>query len=179
MHLDLPVIRPYVDDDLQQVLGLDTSYQFEEVYRITRDGDSFVVATERLPAPSRKEYDLREEVPAAEWDEAHVAVHQGEVVGFTAAHFAAWNRRQGIQHLYVSPDWRRHGIGRALVEVVTEQAIRNHASDLWLETSNFNVPAVQAYRRMGFQLCGLDLAFYNGTPERGEVGLLLNRDLKG
>lgn len=177
VHRDQPFIRSYDDDDLPQVLRLDTSFRFDEVYRITRDGDSFVVATERLLAPSRKEYDLREEVPAAEWDEAHVAVHQGEVVGFTATHFAAWNRRQGIQHLYVSPDWRRRGIGRALVEVVNERAILNHASHLWLETSNFNAPAVQAYRSMGFQLCGLDLAFYKGTHEHEEVGLLMSRDL--
>lgn len=102
---------------------------------------------------------MREEVPAAEWDEAHVAVHQGEVVGFIATHFVAWNRRQGIQHLYVSPDWRRHGIGRALLEVVKERALLNHASHLWLETSNFNVPAVQAYRRMGFQFDGVTSAW--------------------
>ena len=173
-----PLIRPYADDDLSQVLRLDTSFEFDEVYRIVREGDSFVVAPERLPAPSLKAYDLWEEVPAAEWDEAHVAVHEDEVVGFTATHFAAWNRRQGIQHLYVSPEWRRYGIGRALVEVVNERAVLNHASHLWLETSNFNVPAVRAYRSMGFQLCGLDLAFYEGTPEHGEVGLLMSRGLE-
>ena len=178
MHRDQPLIRPYADDDLPQVLRLDTSFRVDEVYRITREGDSFLVTTERLPAPSRKEYDLREEVPAAEWDEAHVAVHEGEVVGFTATHLATWNRRQGIQHMYVSPDWRRHGIGRALVEVVTERAVLNHASHLWLETSNFNVPAVRAYRRMGFELCGLDLAFYKGTPGHGEIGLLMSMDLE-
>ncbi len=178
MHRDLPLIRPYADDDLAQVLRLDTSFRLDEVYRITRDGDSFVVANERLRVLSQKEYDLREEVPAAEWDEAHVAVHQGEVVGFTATRFEAWNRRQGIQHLYVSPVWRRHGIGRALVEAVQERALLNHASHLWLETSNFNVPAVQAYRRMGFELCGLDLAFYKGTPEHEEVGLLMSRDVE-
>ena len=163
---------------MPQVLRLDTSFQVDEVYRITRDGDSFVIDTERLRTPSVKEYDLREEVPAAEWDEAHVVVHQGEVVGFTATHFEAWNRRQGIQHLYVSPEWRRHGVGRELVEVVNERAIVNNAGHLWLEARNVNVPAVAAYRRMGFQVCGLDLALYKGTPEHGEVGLLMSSDLE-
>jgi ribosomal protein S18 acetylase RimI-like enzyme len=173
-----PIIRPYVDDDLRQVLALDTSFPVDEVYCIARDGDSFVVASERLSVPSKKAYDLGQEVPAAEWDEAHVAVHQGELVGFTATHFAAWHRRQGIQHLYVSPGWRRRGVGRALVDTVRATAIKNGASHLWLETSNVNAEAVNAYKRMGFTLCGLDLSFYKGTPEHGEVGLLMSQDLE-
>ncbi len=124
-------------------------------------------------------YDLREEIPAAGWDEAHVAVDQGRVVGFTATQFAAWHRRQGIQHLYVSPDWRLRGVGQALVATVKVIAIRNRASHLWLETSNVNVLAVRAFRRMGFELCGLDLTFYKGTPEHDEVGMLMSQDLVG
>lgn len=175
---DQLTIRPYVDADLQQVLGLDTSFRVDEAYRITRDGDSFVVATEPAARPWLKVYDLREELPAAGWDEAHVAVEQERVVGFTATHFAAWHRRQGIQHLYVSPDWRGRGVGTALVGTVRARAIKNGASHLWLQTSNVNGPAVQAFRRMGFELCGLDLTFYKGTPEQGEVGLLMSLDLE-
>jgi ribosomal protein S18 acetylase RimI-like enzyme len=177
MHPGQAIIRPYTESDLQQVLSLDSSFWADEVYRITRDGDSFLIAVERAATPRKKVYDLREEVPAAGWDEAHVAVDQDKVVGFTATHFAAWHRRQGIQHLYVSPDWRRRGVGRALVDTVKATGIKNGASHLWLETSNVNAAAVKAYKRMGFTLCGLDLDFYKGTPEHGEVGLLMSQDL--
>jgi hypothetical protein len=40
-----------------------------------------------------------------------------------------------------------------------------------------NVPAVRAYRRLGFALCGLDTTFYRGTPAAGEVALFFTRDL--
>jgi hypothetical protein len=62
--------------------------------------------------------------------------------------------------------------------VVTKRAVLNRASHLWLEASNRNVPAVRAYRRMEFELSGLDLAFYKGTPEHEEVGLLMSRDVQ-
>jgi ribosomal protein S18 acetylase RimI-like enzyme len=45
----------------------------------------------------------------------------------------------------------------------------------WLETSNVNLPAVRAYERLGFRLCGLDTSLYEGTPAEGEVALFLCR----
>jgi ribosomal protein S18 acetylase RimI-like enzyme len=177
MHGDLPRVRPYTGIDLAQVLELDTSFEFDEFLRVDRDGDSFVLVTERLTTPGRKAYHLGEEVPSAEWDEAFVADIEGQVVGFAATQFAAWNRRQGIQHLYVAPPWRRQGVARALLERITERAIMNQASDVWLEVSNVNVPAIRAYRMLGFELTGLDAAFYDGTPDRGEVALLMSRQI--
>lgn len=174
----LPLIRPYSVSDLEQVLQLDTSFSSEEFFRIDREGDSFVVAESHVSDPVPKSYHS-EEVASAEWDAAYVAVAAGSIVGFTATHFAAWHRRQGIQHLYVSPRWRRRGVGRALVATVKAIAIKNAASHLWLETSNVNGAAVNAYKRMGFELCGLDLDFYKGTPEHGEVGLLMSHNLLG
>lgn len=173
----LPLIRPYSVSDLDQVLQLDTSFSSQEIFRIDREGDSFLIHESHVSDPEPKSYHLEEEIPAAEWDAAYVAVAAGSIVGFSATHFAAWHRRQGIQHLYVSPDWRQQGVGRALVDTVRAIAIKNGASHLWLETSNVNGAAVNAYKRMGFELCGLDLAFYKGTPEHGEVGLLMSHNL--
>ena len=51
------------------------------------------------------------------------------------------------------------------------------ADHLWIETSNLNVPAVAAYQQWGFELCGLDTAFYRATPARGEVAIFLSFSL--
>ncbi|MEO8328669.1 MAG: GNAT family N-acetyltransferase [Candidatus Nanopelagicales bacterium] len=177
MSQDLPSIRPYLANDMEQVLRLETSFTTNEVYRVKRDGDSFLIAPERVSESRLKVFDLREELIAADWDEAYVAVRPDGVVGFTATKFVAWHRRQGLQHLYVSPDWRRRGVGAALLSAVKARAVQNGASHVWLETTNVNVPGVLAYRRMGFELCGLDVSFYRGTPEDGEVGLLMSLDL--
>jgi hypothetical protein len=52
------------------------------------------------------------------------------------------------------------------------------ADHLWVETSNFNLPAIDAYRRWGFALCGLDTALYRGTPAHAEVAVFLSHPLR-
>ncbi|MGC8488463.1 MAG: hypothetical protein ACP5QO_09645 [Clostridia bacterium] len=48
---------------------------------------------------------------------------------------------------------------------------------MWLEVSNLNVPAINAYEALGFTVVGLDTSLYRGTRARGEVALFMARDL--
>lgn len=82
-----------------------------------------------------------------------------------------------IHHLYVAPEVRRHGTGRALLEHALDRGRARGAPVAWLETSNLNHPGIQAYRRFGFDVCGLDTSLYVGTPAEGEFALFLWRPL--
>lgn len=101
-----------------------------------------------------------------------VALDGGEVCGFAAVGYAAWNRRLTIEDIEVSPGHRGRGIGRALMEHAAEFARERGAEHLWLEVSTVNAPAVHAYRRMGFGFCGLDTTLYGGTPSMRRAGAL-------
>jgi ribosomal protein S18 acetylase RimI-like enzyme len=51
---------------------------------------------------------------------------------------------------------------------------------VWLETSTLAYPAIQFYRRRGFELCGLDTSLYDSAdPSAGETALYFARSLSG
>jgi [ribosomal protein S18]-alanine N-acetyltransferase len=62
----------------------------------------------------------------------------------------------------VSPHARRNGIGRALVNALTDDARQSGRAKLFLEVRQGN-PAMAFYRQMGFQPIGLRSGYYKGT----------------
>jgi GNAT superfamily N-acetyltransferase len=55
-----------------------------------------------------------------------------------------------IRDFYVRPDVRRQGIGRALLDRVTEDARQSGAHRLSLQTETANVRAIELYAKNGF-----------------------------
>jgi ribosomal protein S18 acetylase RimI-like enzyme len=66
--------------------------------------------------------------------------------------------------LYIAPEHRGHGVGRALIDAAVTEVQKRNARCLWLETQNINYAAIQFYKRVGFQWCGLDTSLYD--PQR-------------
>ncbi|MEU4259188.1 GNAT family N-acetyltransferase [Streptomyces fradiae] len=99
----------------------------------------------------------------------------GVLAGYAAVSYSAWNRRLVVEDIEVVPAHRGRGVGRGLMERAAAYARECGAALLWLEVSNVNAPAVRAYRRMGFTLCGLDTTLYDGTASRGEFALYMSR----
>ena len=87
------------------------------IYQLIRDLAGYEKA---LPEVTGTEQDLRQALladsPAVF---VHVAEHDGEVVGFALwfLNFSTWAGQHGIylEDLYVRPDMRRFGLGRALL----------------------------------------------------------------
>jgi hypothetical protein len=46
-----------------------------------------------------------------------------------------------------------------------------------VETSNYNVPGIACYRKLGFDVCGFDLSLCHGTPRGGEFAVYLWKPL--
>jgi ribosomal protein S18 acetylase RimI-like enzyme len=136
-----------------------------------------VLHERRLAFPLTKRLPLDDlSAPDRAWSHAFVDDDDG-LTGFAAAGFTPWNKRLTLWHLYIRPDRRRSGIGRALVDRVDSLGRELGARHLWLETSNANPPALRAYRAMGFELTGVDLTLYDATPAEGEVALFMSRRL--
>lgn len=138
----------------------------------TKMGVEFTPLGERVT----KTYPL-DDLEAAEhpWDRAWVVVKNGTIRAFAAVSYQAWNRRLTLWHLYVDGPQRGQGLARRLLEVVVDHGRQVGAAHVWLETSNQNVPGMEAYRALGFEMTGFDLTLYDGTPAEGEFALFFSQ----
>ncbi|MFD0683001.1 GNAT family N-acetyltransferase [Actinomadura fibrosa] len=84
---------------------------------------------------------------------AHVAEHEGAVVGFAMwfLSYSTWEGVHGIylEDLFVSPDVRGHGYGKALLlELARIADERGYARVEWA-VLNWNTPAIGFYESLG------------------------------
>lgn len=175
----MPTIRPAdLPADAQAIAAIDTAFRTSEIFDVEAQQDCIVLTRRNLAEPLEKRF-LLEDLgdPERPWDLAWVAEADGVVRGFAAAGFQAWNRRLVLWHLYVDELARGRGLARALVEAVEAEGRRLGARHIWLETSSLNIPGVEAYRRLGFSLSGVDLTLYDGTPAEGETALFFSKPL--
>ena len=92
----------------------------------------------------------------------------GEPVGVIVANFN-WSlkfagRSLWIEELYVTPEYRREGYGRALVDQVVEYAQAHDIRGIDLEAYQGNTPASVLYRTAGFRRLGRE-RFYRVIGE--------------
>ncbi len=167
----IEVLRTLSAEHGRALARLDTSFVTDRIYRVSTTARGFELVEERLASPLRKRYELRHGEPP--WDLVVLARDAEAITGMAATTYEAWNRRQVLNELHVAPDQRRRGLARRLLAEVHCAARANGARELWVETQNVNVPAVRAYRRLGFRLTGIDLSRYP-PPQDGEVALFLS-----
>ena len=82
-------------------------------------------------------------------------------VGATLAGFCSWRQsapdEAEILNLAVDPEWRRRGVGSALLDAVFEQA----RGAIFLEVAEPNSPAIALYRKRGWVDVGRRSGYYN------------------
>lgn len=165
-------------EDAQPITCIDTSFTTDMVYTAYQDGDQVGLRVTPAHPPVTKRFPMSDlDNPDRPWEFATVASVDDRICGFLAAGYQEWNRRLTIWHLYVDVPQRRRGIARLLLEGAQCYGIAKGALNMWLETSSLNVCGVQAYRRLGFELCGLDTTLYHGTPASGETALFFARPI--
>jgi ribosomal-protein-alanine N-acetyltransferase len=65
-----------------------------------------------------------------------------------------------ILNVAVRQEWRRHGIGRALVELVFSEVEAQHVSTVTLEVRRESTAAIALYRSFGFAESGMRRHYY-------------------
>jgi len=83
-----------------------------------------------------------------------VAECEGTVVGFLVLSFvsALTGLRAWVDDMVVDPVYRRHGIGRALVETAIKRASKRGATHIFLDTSRGNPDAQEFSSACGFEV---------------------------
>jgi GNAT superfamily N-acetyltransferase len=83
----------------------------------------------------------------------HVAEVDGEVVGFTLwfLSFSTFRGVHGIylEDLYVRPEHRGAGLGRALLTVLAEECVRRGYARLEWSVLDWNAPSIGFYKSLG------------------------------
>jgi GNAT superfamily N-acetyltransferase len=117
------------------------------IYRLVRELASYERA---LPEVTGTPEQLRQSLfgpePAVF---AHVAEHNGQVAGFALwfLNYSTWLCAHGIylEDLYVTPELRRHGFGRALLAELAALCVRNGYGRLEWSVLDWNKPAIGFY----------------------------------
>src|SRR4030095_10275458 len=105
-------------NDRRGIEAIDTSFETATVFDLVTSERRLELVERRLPQPLSKRRSIGEVfAPWARWDKGWVC-DDGGICGVATVALEAWHERLVLWHLYVSPAWRRRGVGRALLERV-------------------------------------------------------------
>jgi streptothricin acetyltransferase len=83
-----------------------------------------------------------------------------------------WNRYAYIEDIVVDRQYRRQGVGRALIRQAIQWASEKQCPGIMLETQNYNIAGCRLYESCGFILGGFDRCLYQGIdPGTDEIAL--------
>jgi ribosomal protein S18 acetylase RimI-like enzyme len=165
-------------DDEAAIAAIDTSFTTDTIYAVTfdREHEALALNPETVDPPVTKRFPIDGLSGWRAWEHGWVACEHERIVGFVAWRMQPWNKHVIVWHLYVDRPARGNGAGGALLDHAIGDGIVRGATIAWLETSNLDHPAVQWYRRRGFEISGVDLTRYEQYAP-GEVALYLSRRL--
>lgn len=80
-----------------------------------------------------------------------------------------------VLNVATDPNFRRHGVGHALIERAIDFARESHVRLVLLEVRRSNVPALRLYRSFGFCVLSIRRGYYGDNGEDAiEMGLVLD-----
>ncbi len=112
-----------------------------------------------------------------------VAVVGREIVGYSMCRMefgvstlkTAFARKGHVISIAVMPGQRGKGIGLALMEASLQKVKAEGASEMYLEVRVSNNPAVQLYKKLGFEASRISEGYYRD----GENAYIMTKDLTG
>jgi GNAT superfamily N-acetyltransferase len=142
-----PLTTPHDDGAVREALESDVA----QIHRLIIDLATYERAADQVRStPGQLRDALFGPQPAAY---ALVAESGGEVVGFALyfRNFSTWEGVHGIylEDLYVAPEHRGSGLGKALLTKLAEIAVQRGYARLEWAVLDWNQPSIEFYRALG------------------------------
>lgn len=179
--IEIAVLERYNPDDLLRLVG---GYVSEEHYAVRKSEgrERTVIALERAslaqPYVKRWTYQAEDNTRYRQMvaqDLCRGAYEGAELVGIALAEAQEWNRTLWIWEFGVAETHRRRGIGRRLMDEMVAVARREGLRRLLCETQSTNVPAIDFYRAVGFEIDAVNLFYYSNEDLNGEIAIFMGR----
>ena len=103
-----------------------------------------------------------------------LAEYSGELAAFAITRWVL--DEEELLMIGVANDFRRKGLGAALIKYVKENASRATRTKLFLEVRDGN-PAIEFYRRTGFEQIGRRKNYYTGPKNQQSDAITMKCDL--
>jgi len=170
--------------EIDKSLGED-NYTSNIVYRVGQDtsdiGTIFTVTKKELDKPinisrSHTNNDLNWYNDLAGLGYSYAAVCGTTVQGVIICEPQYWNSTLFIRHLAVGKKYRLNGIGRKLIEECVHRAQVEGLRALTLEVTSSNGTAIDFYKKMHFNIVGMNVGLYsNSDILKEDVGIFMHR----
>ncbi|WP_379138835.1 GNAT family N-acetyltransferase [Paenibacillus sp. sgz500958] len=90
-----------------------------------------------------------------------------------------WNNTLLIWTFQVAEKHRRMNVGTTLMQRVLELARVKGFRAVVVETQNTNEPAIDFYKKCGFEIDGIDLSYYtNNDMDEGEIAFFMKKKIE-
>jgi len=160
-------VRPAVLADVNACLGLDHAFVTDHVWQMkVHEGDASVAVTfqtVRLPRLMQVDYPRALEQLVDDWQQGEgffVAEVDGQVRGYVDCLAQKWQEIVWVANLAVDREFRRRGIGSALMRLARQWARDQGLHGLLVEATTKSYPALRFFEKLGFQFCGYNDHYY-------------------
>ncbi|OGU77780.1 MAG: hypothetical protein A2V93_10925 [Ignavibacteria bacterium RBG_16_34_14] len=79
-----------------------------------------------------------------------IAEVNGKPVGWLRTNINQTEKKIYINQLYVLKEYQGKGIGKKLIKIAKEKALKNNFNKIWLGVMSENLPSVNWYKSLGF-----------------------------
>lgn len=145
-----------------QCYPLHVRYETKQYYDIEASAMGFQLISKEYDTPRQHAY---EDTIFSDWLEAPIVFglfEEDELLGLIEGSIESWHHVFRITNVYVEEAYRRLGIGRTLMKHMIAYVKANlEVRGMMLETQACNVPAIQLYQSLGFQLCAIHTHEYS------------------
>ncbi|MDR1570691.1 MAG: GNAT family N-acetyltransferase [Oscillospiraceae bacterium] len=157
-----------------------SSHYYDAEIDTADDGFSVRFIKKPFETPQKNEFDDLDKLYQSHWigAEAYGVIIDGTLIAAIEMWKEEWSNRLRVTELWVADDYRRRGIGGALMNLAKQKARGMGCRALMLETQSCNENAIAFYLAQGLIFFGFDRCCYSNSDieHRGvriELGMFI------